>query len=1289
MNPTKAHNDYLDVDRIKQSIRIGNKVPENAVNLAYYYNLGSNGTSKNVLAVASPKNTIDHMEIEQYRKLNNLPSKDESKFVKSLEYKDADKYIGTLLLTGIEWFEHIEVESKFCSINKEYTNLNQQTVPESIEHSEGRLNGTLHLKKEVYTATKYEDRPVTETLKKNITKIVTVNNLGSPSHNFSNTINVKEDDYSGVLKIVPNSIKYIEQKNDSNIIPVVITDTIIGPNPSYPTSKSYSYGGKTYNIPLTSVSSTTKELKHYGTSRYWGYGLTGLYGTKDWKYAATAAGGKGYFKDNKAPAQIANRWDHFCNMLMEYRNFTVKSAYTGWRETTRSGSKRFFYPDEQIVKINGKPYSGKYNSVYNYETCYNVSGVKQDMWDGTEWELDIAKAASFGAPNNLTHGGCVWAGQYANYCATFPPPGYENDPIHRGNQHMWFVYNNRVVKDGKAYYSGTINVEGVNFNVSDILKINNYAGTRKIMTSQIMKRNFIFTNVTRCNQSLAYPGNQQYSRMTLQFYKGRTKSTTVTYSANIVVPAGKTWTAKCEYEGELSKTETTFQTVPVEWKCNATYDGVIKYSYPLYDGLATYRGIVIKRNAVGNLNPEGLDISKMYPNADGILFTNIDDKNSDIIEGQNFMITDVYYEDEPLYYSYMLEDYIYDTNGPNEANLYSGNSIKLVDENNRELRSPYKYKVKLLPTKYKHLYKGFVFTSFETFSNKNIYCVYNAYKIFDDIVDVSSENFISGKKELIFVQPAYQINKDFKVIEADRYRNSKIKVFDFVYFKDYRRKIPITYVVKTTDGKYTSKPIYANIINKQYAFESELKEFEGNNHIISPQYEGIYLSAIDILVRDLNINSWELEGKQFVVDFFESEASRENYTKVYLYTKQDGSGYVLAETSEETGFLDEKTNEYTKKYNFDAMYKYHNNYVYSAFTVKNKDIKSIVLSSPDENDNLLSWYPRIKFGNFSQTLEQHNAKTKITYAIPEFSRQYFNATDGEPYKYVEDEQAKIISEYEIQVSKTPLFVKYDEDRNILNLYLYKKNILGNNEKLTIESWSYKEGIVRVKEYLNDTDEVYVNYTYEEEYYIYRGFYDEEGGLIDIDLNPGIYHDYLDTSIIPYTRQKSHTLFNKVIYFFIKPKTVEDIDMNTVFIENESVIYHKFDTPVPEGEYDLLIGKIYVRHNTSLKSTVLVDTRVRGGGVLTTIYDSLRRELEPESDYYFDIGYYDGEMYPENSVVVLRLDKNLLVENGGKFTKYEIERKANKWISFGVYPMIEYVDAIHESDLPSNIEIEPL
>ena len=147
-------------------------------------------------------------------------------------------------------------------------------------------------------------------------------------------------------------------------------------------------------------------------------------------------------------------------------------------------------------------------------------------------------------------------------------------------------------------------------------------------------------------------------------------------------------------------------------------------------------------------------------------------------------------------------------------------------------------------------------------------------------------------------------------------------------------------------------------------------------------------------------------------------------------------------------------------------------------------------------------------------------------------------------------------------------------------------------------------------------------------------------------------------------------------------------INKIIITNTNTIYHKIDSDVPTNESDLLIGSMFMRHYTSLKATELIDSRVRGGGILETIKDNIRKELEIESDYYFDIGYNDGKPYNDNNVIIIKLDIHILKTYGGKFTENNVKAAIDKWIAAGTIPIIEYVypdNTFYDAD--NNIVVE--
>ena len=85
-------------------------------------------------------------------------------------------------------------------------------------------------------------------------------------------------------------------------------------------------------------------------------------------------------------------------------------------------------------------------------------------------------------------------------------------------------------------------------------------------------------------------------------------------------------------------------------------------------------------------------------------------------------------------------------------------------------------------------------------------------------------------------------------------------------------------------------------------------------------------------------------------------------------------------------------------------------------------------------------------------------------------------------------------------------------------------------------------------------------------------------------------------------------------------------------------------------------------SSTFLNTDIFDTRTLGGGLTEEISEKLRKELEPESDYYWNIGHWDGEPFSINAVILIRLDSRLLE----KFTKEEIEEKSHEEMTKSVY-----------------------
>ena len=788
------------------------------------------------------------------------------------------------------------------------------------------------------------------------------------------------------------------------------------------------------------------------------------------------------------------------------------------------------------------------------------------------------------------------------------------------------------------------------------------------------------------------------------------------------------------YKGVLKRTIVTTKEVPAEFKATCNYVGIARKVWYDYDGIAYYRGAVTKGSAVGSVNPDGNDEILMFSDDEGYLRIpkgldeNGNPKNFYRVESDYVYITDVFKDGVACFYKYPLKLPIYDYRGPDDNGFYEGDAVQIFTSGLKDIPENYKHSMKLHVAEYETVdditndfqqttkevprrYNAELYTSFISSSTDTFKVIYNAYND-DDSDNIALDN---GVMEDIYNYPFMHKNTDFFIEPVDvKARVNKIRLAEPRFIEDTRHYITFSYQIKAERKPKTlsdddpgavimTEPRTASILNKDYVVPAEYDKFIGRAMNISPEIEGILYSPLDLILYDQAARKQETvitkaDSKNFVFSAVISEIESSNRGGVNLKCNTDGSGYITAETTIETGFFDDFLGSYTKKLCLDSPYYIENGRIYPGFKVKCVDTRHIKVQAPRENGLLESWYPRIQFGHYSQILDQYGTHIKVCYTMPEYDKQHYSDKYKSPYVDVLEEQVTILNSHMVKTKCFPLFIKDNET----TVSLFKK-LDDELFEIHIQDLSFSDGIIITKETISENDNIICNYTYVEEGYIYRGYWRNQDDFARIDLNPNQYHTYNDLNYIPSEVKPSRNLFNKVIYFFMRP-TVEyeidaendsliynpedDSDIGKVILQNEETLYHQIDNVQPESDHDIYIGSVYIRQNTSLRSTILTDSRTRGGGVLESMKDSLRKELEPESDYYLDIGYYDGEPYQENGVIIIRLDNSLLKEFGGRFTQGDIETKVKRWLGFGVYPIIEYVDNYSKRDMPQyNLEVE--
>ena len=820
----------------------------------------------------------------------------------------------------------------------------------------------------------------------------------------------------------------------------------------------------------------------------------------------------------------------------------------------------------------------------------------------------------------------------------------------------------------------------------------------------------IFINSFNMVVDDATSGTSKYRFEATYGYKIASRGADASYQYNIVV----------NYKGKLSKTIVQKKEVPAEYKATCNYVGLVRKVWYDYDGVAYYRGSITKGNSVGNINPNDDDEILMFSDDEGYLRRpikvtdeegNVSIDNFYDIEADYIYLTDVFKDGKACFYKYQLKKDIYDYRGPDDNGFYSGNAIKVCTANSKGIPSEYAYNIKLnivetevvddvsddfhivskeVPKRYNaELYTSFISSSTDTFN-----VTYNAFNDSDeDNIDIDS-----GIIEDIYNYPFMYRGIDFFMEKQENLtRINKVRLATPRVIEDTRRYISFKYTItaeRKEDGKkFTTSERTASILNRDFVVPFEYEKFDGRGMIISPESDGILLSPFDLVLYDQASLKIEPIVKPHDTGFiFYATITKINDIyrgAVNIKCNADGSGYITAETTVDTGFFDKRFGSYTKKLCIDNPYLVENGKIYPGIKVKCIDSRHIKVNAP-RNDGLLeSWYPMIQFGHYSQVMDQYGAHTRVFYSMPEYDTQHYSSIYGMPYVDIEKEKVTVLNSHMVKTSCFPLFVK-NKINDTIKLYKVLDDEMFN---IKIKDISFSDGIIITEDTISENDNIICDYTYVEENYVYRGFWRNTNDFARIDLNPNMYHTYSDMNYIPSVTKPSKNLFNKVIYFFMRPSLIiegidEKYDYNNPIIKNEDTLYHQIDNPQPESDQDIYIGSVYIRQNTSLHSTVLVDARTRGGGVIKEMSDSLRRELEPDSDFYLDIGFCDGEPYQENGVIIVRLDNSLLKEFGGRFTHEDIDAKVRRWLGFGVYPIIEYVDTYSEQDMPQhNLVVE--
>jgi hypothetical protein len=348
---------------------------------------------------------------------------------------------------------------------------------------------------------------------------------------------------------------------------------------------------------------------------------------------------------------------------------------------------------------------------------------------------------------------------------------------------------------------------------------------------------------------------------------------------------------------------------------------------------------------------------------------------------------------------------------------------------------------------------------------------------------------------------------------------------------------------------------------------------------------------------------------------------------------------------------------------------------------------AIYLKKPEHVISTDDWYVRVRNGRFRRRMNSvgevvpsgYSGSILFEYAIPEYAYQMWDLTWGPPYKQSANERVELLDQQTIQLQRTPLFI---DPSSVLNntidpgfaptgyLAVFVNDVMV--PPTGVLDWDIYNGTVKLAQLLTHKDDIISTYMYEEEFCDYTGFVGS-GGIypttppypyFDLDLNPTPSHNYdLYAS-------------GSIAHIFIRPYSIIDDGPGgygePTVISNE-VLYHNF-TGVPSGVFDFRLGSVSLGPHCKVSDLDVTDVRTRGGGLSKIGIQEIEKVklIQPESEFFWDIGYFDGQAVPSNGVLVVRVPKRVLKSNGGSFGEDEVKQKVTKHMALGSFPIIEYV-----------------
>lgn len=360
-------------------------------------------------------------------------------------------------------------------------------------------------------------------------------------------------------------------------------------------------------------------------------------------------------------------------------------------------------------------------------------------------------------------------------------------------------------------------------------------------------------------------------------------------------------------------------------------------------------------------------------------------------------------------------------------------------------------------------------------------------------------------------------------------------------------------------------------------------------------------------------------------------------------------------------------------------------------------VSRISLLKPPVRSNEDPWYLNISNGKFFATVNAIVQK----YEIAEFEDQLF--TPFLPYKTITRETGITFGDSSlVKASKSNIIVDADQDFHVLvELEDRDSNVVkafttdgtkigtsfapGVQFEAGIRSVSGTDGFIDLVDEIPADHSAVLSYVYEEKEYEFT----------EVDFNP-VNNKEVDKEvtvlyIVPQTTERDRTLFyirvnqRDEVLFSSQADYADTVGLEIAarLASSSGLLYsapagfidsYTVESQTGNPNQYLVLGEVYVGEATSVGSTDIIDIRTRGGGLKESLgSDILQRNLE--SQWNWDMGYWDGYPYPSMGSFVVEVPCELLDSNGGNLTRTQIQGIVQEHAAAGSYGVVRtYSDA---------------